>query len=98
MRHPGSNLLKYSILCTDNQKLQVVKSRDSSVGIALVYGVLGFDFWRELGIFLFTTAYITTLGPTQPPIQWVPEALSLSVKWLGREANHSPPSSVEVKE
>jgi len=38
------------------------------------------------------------LGPVRPPIQWVPGALSLAVKWPGREADHSPPSSVEVKE
>jgi hypothetical protein len=38
------------------------------------------------------------LGPTQSPIQWVPGALSLEVKRPGREADHSPPSSVEVKE
>jgi hypothetical protein len=38
-------------------------------------GVLGFDSRRGLGIFLFTTASRTTLGPTQPPIQWVPRAL-----------------------
>jgi len=28
------------------------------------------------------------LGPTQPPIQWVPEALSLVVKRPAREADH----------
>jgi hypothetical protein len=39
--------------------------------------VLGFDSRRGLGIFLFTTASITALVPTQPPIQWVPGALSL---------------------
>jgi hypothetical protein len=38
------------------------------------------------------------LGPTQPPIQWVPGALSLGVKWPGHEADHSPPASVKVKE
>jgi hypothetical protein len=53
---------------------------------------------RGLGIFLFTTASRTALGPTQPPIQRVPGALSLGVKQLGREADHSPPSSAEVKE
>jgi hypothetical protein len=37
-------------------------------------------------------------GPPQPPIQWVPGALSLGVKWPGREADHSPPYSAEVKE
>jgi hypothetical protein len=38
------------------------------------------------------------LGTTQPPIQWVRGALSLGVKWPGREADLSPPSSTEVKE
>jgi hypothetical protein len=38
------------------------------------------------------------LGPTQPPIQRVPGALSLGVKRPGSEADHSPPSSAEVKE
>jgi hypothetical protein len=61
-------------------------------------GVLGFEFRRELGIFLFTTTSRKALGPTQPPIQWAPAALSLGVKRPGREAYHSPPSSAEVKE
>jgi hypothetical protein len=30
-----------------------------------------FDFPQRLGIFLFTTASKTALGPTQPPIQGV---------------------------
>jgi hypothetical protein len=37
------------------------------------------------------------LGFTQPPIQWVPGALSPGVKRQGREADHSPPTSAEVK-
>jgi hypothetical protein len=61
-------------------------------------GVLGFESRRGLGIFLFTTASRTALGPTQLPIQWVPGALSLGVKRPGREADHSPPSTSEVKE
>jgi hypothetical protein len=60
--------------------------------------VLGFDSWCELAIFLFTTASRMALGPTQPPIQWVPGALSLGVKQPGHEADHSPPSSAKVKE
>jgi hypothetical protein len=36
--------------------------------------------------------------PTQPPIQWWPGTLSLAVKRPGREADHSPPTSAEVKE
>jgi hypothetical protein len=34
---------------------------------------------------------------TQPPILWVLGALSLGVKWPRREADHSSPSSAEVK-
>jgi len=30
-------------------------------------------------------------------IQWVPWALSTGVKWLGHEADHSPPSSTKLK-
>jgi hypothetical protein len=60
-------------------------------------GVLGFDSWRELGIFMFTTASRTGLGPTQPLIQLVRRALFLGVKRAGREADHSHPSSAEVK-
>jgi hypothetical protein len=61
-------------------------------------GVLGLDSRRGLGIFLFTTASRTALGPTQPPIQCVSGALSQGVKWPENEADHSPPSSAEVKE
>jgi hypothetical protein len=47
---------------------------------------------------LISVASRTALMPTQPPIQWVPGALSLAVKRPGREADHSPPSSAEIKE
>jgi hypothetical protein len=60
--------------------------------------VLGFDSWQGLGIFLFTTMSRTALGPTQPPIQLVPGALSLRVKWPGHEADHSLPPSAKIKE
>jgi hypothetical protein len=48
--------------------------------------------------FIFCLPSRPALWPTQPPIQWVPGALSLGVKRQGREADHSPPSSAEVKE
>jgi hypothetical protein len=72
---------------------------DSSVGVVLGWTIraLGFDSRRELGIILFTTASRTTLEPTQPHIQWLTGALSLGIKQLGREADHSPLSSAEVK-
>jgi len=51
------------------------KNRDSSVGIALGYGLEDSRWGVE--IFLFTTASGTALGPTQSqsPIQRVPGAL-----------------------
>jgi hypothetical protein len=55
-----------------------------------------FDSRHEKGIFLFSTASRPALGPTQP-IQWVPGVLFPGVMWAGREVDHSPPSSAEVK-
>jgi hypothetical protein len=50
-----------------------------------------------MGISLFTTASRPALGPTQPPIQCVPRTLSLRIKRLGRDADHKPTASAEVK-
>jgi hypothetical protein len=47
--------------------------------------------------YLSSTASRPPLGPTQPPIQWVPGPLSLGVNGLGREAVHSPLCSTEVE-
>jgi hypothetical protein len=47
--------------------------------------------------FLFSTTSRPALGSTQPPIQWVPRALSPGAKRPGREADHSTPASDEVK-
>jgi hypothetical protein len=43
-------------------------------------------------IVLFFTSSRPVLGPTQPPIQWLAR-----VKRSRREADHSPPTIVEVK-
>jgi hypothetical protein len=56
-----------------------------------------FESWQGLGIFLFTTASRPALRLTQPPIEWVPWALSREVKRPEREADHSPPSSDKFK-
>jgi hypothetical protein len=77
-----------SVDCSEVRDLQIC---------FMTFGVLGFDCQRGLGILLCTTASRTVLKPTQPPIQWVPGSLSLTVKRPGREADHSLPSSAEVK-
>jgi hypothetical protein len=65
--------------------------RDSSVGIAAGYELddrgVGVRVSGRVKNFLFSTASIPALRSTEPPIQWVP----------GREADHSPPASAEVK-
>jgi hypothetical protein len=57
----------------------------------------GFRSRPGLEIFLLTNVSMPALEPTQPPIQWISGALSIGVKRPGREADHSPPSSAEVK-
>jgi hypothetical protein len=39
----------------------------------------------------------SAMGSTQPPIQWVPAAVSCEVKRQGREADNSLPFSAEDK-
>jgi len=52
---------------------------------------------NEVIFFLFHTASGTALGPTQPPIQWVPRDFCRRIKRPDRQADHSPPSSAEIK-
>jgi len=48
-------------------------------------------------LFLLATAFRPVLGPIQPPTQCVPGSRSLRIMRLYYEADHSPPSSPEVK-
>jgi hypothetical protein len=66
----------------------------SSVGVATRR--LGFDSQQGQEIFLYSTASRPALSPTQPHIQWY-RVLSAGVKRPGREGDHSPPASAEVK-
>jgi hypothetical protein len=50
-----------------------------------------------LSFFLFSKSSRPALGSTQPPMQWVLGALSPGVKRPEREADHSPPTSAEIK-
>jgi hypothetical protein len=60
-------------------------------------GWSGVQIPEQLGISFFTTTARPALRPTQPPLQWVPGALSPEGRRPGRETDHSPPSSAEVK-
>jgi hypothetical protein len=77
------------------------RSRDISVGIATGYG-LDDRGGRSSSLgrvknFLFSTSLRPALGSSQPPIKWVPRALSPGVKRQGCQTDHSPPTSAEVK-
>jgi len=52
---------------------------------------------RVWKIFLFLKTSRPALGPTQPPSQRVPGVFSPGIKRLGLAADHSSPSSAEVK-
>jgi hypothetical protein len=74
------------------------KSRDSSVGIALGHGLddrVSRIPFPAAGTGNFSLHHHVQNGSGA---QWVPGALSLGVERPGREADHSPPSSAEVKE
>jgi hypothetical protein len=70
--------------------------RNSVVDIATGYGLDGQGVGVRVpeGSRIFSSP---ALRPTQPPIQWVPEALSPGVKRAGRGADNSPPTSTQVK-
>jgi hypothetical protein len=77
------------------------KSRDSSFGIALGYGLndrsYRVRFPAGAGNFSLHHRVQNGSAPPHPPIQRVLGALSLGVKRPGTEADHSLPSSAQVK-
>jgi hypothetical protein len=50
---------------------------------------LGFGSWKKQEIFLFFITSRPAVEPTQPPIQWVPGAVSLGVNQQRLQANNS---------
>jgi hypothetical protein len=56
-----------------------------------------FEYRKRLEIFLFNTASRPVLKPTQLSLQWVAGYHSLGVKRPVFEADHSPPSTAEIK-
>jgi hypothetical protein len=70
--------------------------RDSSVGIATRYGLDGPGIESRWGRD-FRHPCRPAVGPTQPPVQWVP-GLSKGQSGQGVALATHPPSNVEVKE
>ena len=68
----------------------------SSVGIAARYGLDGPRIQSRWGR-NFPHASRPALGPTQPPVQWIP-GLSRGVKRPGRDADHPPPAKCRGQE
>ena len=68
--------------------LTVIGGRDSSVGIATRYGLDGPCIESQWGRDFPHTSR-PALGPTQPPVQWVP-GLSRGVKHPGRSDDPHP--------
>lgn len=77
----------------------MLRSRDGSVGIAMIYGLgrLGFDSRKGQELLLHYAASISALKHTLSPTEWVLGAFSSGLKRLGRVAHQSPPSSTENK-
>jgi hypothetical protein len=59
--------------------------------------VVGDQFPAGQDIFLYSTASLTFLGPTQPPIQWVLGALPSGVKRPVYKVDHRPLFSAKLK-
>jgi hypothetical protein len=57
----------------------------------------GFESRKGQRIYFYLKRSRPTLGHTQPPIQCVSGTLSPGLKQPGREADHTPPSTAEVK-
>jgi hypothetical protein len=77
-------------------------SRDSSVGIALGYGLddrrSRLRFPAGAGNFSLNHRVQNSSGAYPAPYPMGTRGYFLRVKWPGREADHSPPSSAEVEE
>jgi hypothetical protein len=78
----GRWLRCYSLFRCDLQLHIAIPERHSDVTISKTVYAMKLKFWKNI---------------TQPPIQWVPGTLSPGVKRPGREVDHSPPTSAEVK-
>jgi hypothetical protein len=96
--YPNQNQLLFSTIRTTDL---LALSRDMAVSIATGYGLDGrgvaIRVPVEIRFFLLSMLSRKVLRPTQPTIRYVPGSFSPGVKWPGREAEHSPPTSAAVK-
>jgi hypothetical protein len=83
-----------SVVCPFQFSFLYSRSRDSSIGIATGW-TAGVRF--SVGARDFSLQCPDRQKSTQPPIQWVSGSPSTEVKRPGRKADHSTPSSAEVK-
>jgi hypothetical protein len=86
---------------TEKFKILYMPGRELAVDEAMI-GFKGRFILKQYhpggaGNFLFSKSSRPALRSTQPPIQWVPGALSPRVKRPGCEVDHSPPTTAEVK-
>jgi len=80
-------------LCEYIARTCLVRGPGSVVGITNVYLLDGPGIETRWGRD-FPHLFRPTLGPTQPPVQWVP-GISRGKKRAGRDADPSPTSSEE---
>jgi hypothetical protein len=83
-------------------KICSASSCDDSIGLADILNrpVSRVQFLKEGKDSVFSLCHSVQTGSVAYPasfIQWLPGSLSPRVKWLGHEADHSPPSSAGVK-
>jgi hypothetical protein len=76
-------------------KTEAVLSIEMSVNLKPDYTSVNAVLKRAL--FINSTASRPALGLTATSIQWVLRDVFPGVKWPGRRADHSPPSSAEVE-
>jgi hypothetical protein len=69
----------------------------SRYGDGLWAGRPGLNFRQGKEVCFYSTASRRALGSTQPPIQWIPWALSPGIKRPEREADHAPQSNAKSR-
>jgi hypothetical protein len=89
-----------NLLCTSDRNKLFIAGREHTTA-SIGNRKNGFSFASAIqfstAMFIFTITPRSALGCSQPPDQYVSRSICPAVKRLGREADHSPASSAEVK-